>query len=80
MSRNAEEGFKLYKELYDRGIELVFLKEPHINTSSYRQAMGVALPSVQTGDEATQSLVESVLDAVQRFYACQGGTGLSKGI
>ena len=32
MSRNADEGFELYKELYDKGVELVFLKEPHINT------------------------------------------------
>ena len=25
MSRNAEEGFNLYQELYNRGVELVFL-------------------------------------------------------
>lgn len=24
-------GFCLYEELYNKGIELVFLKEPHIN-------------------------------------------------
>lgn len=67
MSRNAEEGFKLYKELFDKGVELVFIKEPHINTESYRKAMDVAFPMVQTGDDATQSFLESVLDAVQRF-------------
>ena len=39
MSRNAEEGFKLYQELYDQGIELIFLKEPHINTSTYKKAL-----------------------------------------
>ena len=33
MSRDAEEGFTAYEELYHRGIDLVFLKEPHINTS-----------------------------------------------
>ena len=27
MSRNAEEGFKLYEELFNLGIDLVFLKE-----------------------------------------------------
>ena len=26
MSRDAEEGFKVYKELYERGVNLVFLK------------------------------------------------------
>lgn len=30
MRRNAEEGFKLYEELYNKGIELIFIKEPHI--------------------------------------------------
>lgn len=39
MSRNAEDGFALYEELYNFGIELVFLKEPHINTSVYRTAL-----------------------------------------
>ena len=39
MSRNAEEGFKLYEELYNQGIELVFIKEPHINTDTYKKAL-----------------------------------------
>lgn len=40
MSRNAEEGFDLYKELFTKGVNLVFLKEPHINTSVYDKALG----------------------------------------
>ena len=32
MSGNAEDGFKAYEELYEKGVNLVFLKEPHINT------------------------------------------------
>lgn len=40
MSRNAEEGFALYKELFTKGVNLVFLKEPHINTSVYAKALG----------------------------------------
>lgn len=39
MSRNAAEGIALYEELYNRGIELVFLKEPHINTATYKKAL-----------------------------------------
>lgn len=35
MSRNADEGIKLYLDLYDRGINLVFLKEAYINTDTY---------------------------------------------
>lgn len=37
LSRNADEGITLYKELYGKGVELVFIKEPHINTSVYRE-------------------------------------------
>lgn len=36
MSRNAEEGFKLYKELYDRGVSLVFIKERTLDTENFR--------------------------------------------
>lgn len=39
MSRDAAEGFRLYEELYNKGIELVFLKEPHISTSTYKKAL-----------------------------------------
>ena len=35
MSRNADDGFKLYEQLYNKGVNLVFLKEPHINTETY---------------------------------------------
>ena len=39
MSRTAGGGFKMYKELFNLGIELVFLKEQHISTSTYRTAI-----------------------------------------
>ena len=39
MSGNADEGFTAYEELYNRGVKLVFLKEPHINTDTYKQAL-----------------------------------------
>lgn len=39
MSRNAEEGITAYKELYNRGVNLVFLKERYIDTESYRKSL-----------------------------------------
>lgn len=39
MSRDASDGVSLYMELYEKGVELVFLKEPHINTSTYKKAL-----------------------------------------
>lgn len=38
MSRDAEEGFRVYEELYNLGVNLIFLKEPHINTDVFREA------------------------------------------
>ena len=39
MSRNGEEGWQLYQDLYNKGIDLVFLSNPHCNTEKYKKAM-----------------------------------------
>lgn len=39
MSRNAAEGFETYKELFEMGVNLVFLKERHIDTDVFRQTL-----------------------------------------
>lgn len=68
MARNAEEGFALYKELFFKGIDLEFLKEPHINTQSYRKAMeGIIKIKVDTGDEATDKMINTITEAVNEF-------------
>ena len=59
MSRNADEGFKLYKELYNKGIELVFLKEPLINTQVYKSKLeAVNIPNVEV--ETLRPLMEGL--------------------
>lgn len=60
MSRDAEEGFTAYEELYHRGIDLVFLKEPHINTSVYKKAM-------ESGIEMTGTTVDYILEGVNKY-------------
>lgn len=50
MSRDAEEGFALYEELFNKGIELVFIKEPYINTETYKNSLNNNIP--MTGTEA----------------------------
>lgn len=60
MSRNAEEGFALYEKLYLEGITLVFLKEPHINTDTYKQALSVGIP--ETGTK-----VDLILNGVNQY-------------
>ena len=49
MSRNAEDGYKLYQDLYNKGINLVFLKEHHIDTETYKSALNNQL--AMTGED-----------------------------
>lgn len=60
MSRDAEEGFKAYEDLYNRGVELVFLKEPHINTETFRKALQNAVP-------LTGSKVDLILEGINKY-------------
>ena len=60
MSRDADEGFSLYEELYNKGIELVFLKEPHINTTTYKKAL-------QNNVSMTGTNVDYILEGVNKY-------------
>ncbi len=57
MSRNADEGFALYEQLYNEGIELHFLKEPHIDTTVYR---GVLEKTIETTGTAVDFIIEGI--------------------
>lgn len=68
MSRNAAEGFALYKELFDRNIRLVFLKERHIDTDSYKEALnGIISQQFESGDKAADELLNAIMAAVNKF-------------
>ncbi len=67
MSRNAYEGFTLYQALLQKGIDLVFLKEPHINTSVYREAAEKQIEIVNTGDDATDELMAAITNGINRY-------------
>ena len=67
MSRNAKEGFALYKSLLQRNVELVFLKEPHINTTTYREAAEKQISAVQTGDDATDELLAAITAGINKY-------------
>lgn len=60
MSRNAEEGFELYEKLYSRGIELIFIKEPHINTTTYKQALSNNI-------QMTGTNVDFILEGINKY-------------
>ena len=67
MSRNAEEGFQDYKALFEMGVNLIFLKEPYVNTETYKQAMKQQLESISTGDTAADELISSIMKALQKY-------------
>lgn len=48
MSRNAAEGFELYKKLFDDGVNLVFINEPYINTDVYKDTRDALVPMTNT--------------------------------
>lgn len=67
MSRDALEGFDLYKALFDMGVNLVFIKEPQINTDTYKQATEKQIDNVNTGDDDTNELMQGITDAINRY-------------
>ena len=68
MSRNSKEGCELYEDLFNKGIELIFLKEPHIDTSVYRQALNNQIKlKLDTGNKATNELMNSIIDSLNKY-------------
>ena len=68
MSRSEEEGASLYEELFFKNVIMIFLKEGHVNSSVYREAIDrqIAL-QVSTGDDATDAFIAAILDALNKY-------------
>lgn len=60
MSRNASEGMGAYEELCTRGVNLVFLKERHIDTDTYRQTL-------KSSVQLTGGDVDYILEGINRY-------------
>ena len=68
MSRNAAEGFQQYQAFFNNGVELVFLKEQHINTATFKQAMEKQIStSFDSGDKAANELMQAITEAINRY-------------
>ena len=57
MSRDADEGIKLYMKWFETGIDLVFLKESYINTDVYRTSIQQSIEA--TGNEIADIYIEA---------------------
>ena len=67
MSRDAAAGFAVYQDFYSSGVELEFLKEPHIDTSTYREAAEKQISIAATGDDAADELIKCITDGINRY-------------
>ncbi len=68
MSRNSEEGCNLYEDLFNKGINLIFLKEGYINTEVYRKALDNQINIVlNTGNKATDELMQTIISALNKY-------------
>lgn len=68
MSRNSDEGFNDYKSLYIKGINLIFLKEPLINTSVFDSTKNNLLKiSVKTGNAAVDTYFKENVNSINNL-------------
>lgn len=68
MSRDAEEGFRLYESLFRKGINLIFLKEAHINTDTYKQSIESRIKlAINSGDKDMDLLMQGIVDALNTY-------------
>jgi len=66
MSRNAEEGIALYEQLYQSGVQLVFLKEHYIDTATYEKALSEGIPLTGTNIDIILSAINEYLKVLRR--------------
>ena len=59
-SRTADEGYKLYEELFLKGIDIAFLKEPQLDTRVFKQAREKVIPMTGTA-------VDLILEGVNKY-------------
>ena len=68
MSRNATEGFKDYKALYEMGVNLIFLNEPLINTSVFDSTRNNLLNiNIETGNVAVDDFFKGNIELINNF-------------
>lgn len=66
MSRNAEEGIQLYEELIEKGVDLVFLKEPYINTETYKSQQTDKIEMLGTDEDILFKAINEYMKKIAR--------------
>ncbi len=68
MARTKEEGFKEWMQLYEKNIELHFLKQPQVDTATFRNAVNRSIKiNTDNVDNATKDLMESIVGSINKY-------------
>lgn len=68
LGRDAEAATNLYEELFQKDIELIFLKEPQVNSEIYRKALDNQISvNLNTGNKATDALLITIIEALNKY-------------
>lgn len=67
LSRSAEEGAAIYAELFEMGVELVFLKNPNIDTSVYREQIARRVEIASNTEDATGKFIDGLGKLLNEF-------------
>ncbi len=79
MSRNAEDGINTYFELYNRGVNLVFIKEHHIDTEAYKKALANSGIKIELADDTNEGkLIKEIIEAINRFMYEKASDDITK--
>lgn len=61
MSRTASDGIELYFDLYNKGVNLVFLNERYIDTNTYKQAVKRKIQTIGTKEDILINAINEYL-------------------
>lgn len=68
LSRNADEGIRLYFDLYDAGVKIISLKEPQCNSDVYKDAAKKTIDAkISTGNAPTDKFISAIMEAVNEY-------------
>ena len=67
MSRNAQEGYELYMNLFEQGINLIFLKEHHIDTEEYKRRTENHIQKIENQNDNISKLINGILELIAEF-------------
>lgn len=68
MSRDAKEGYETYKYFLSQNVEMVFLREPHLDSKTYYEAKAKKIDiHIESGDKYTDEFLNAIMDNLNQY-------------